>query len=240
MENAMTRVTSGDDTRRAARRVCDVLARASSGHVTWLDDADLPSGRVADVRLVIPAVTESPCGHSAPAVVEIADAAPLPVRDRIRCRVRIHGYAAFAPDGDEGLLVRPLAVELEVDGTSTPIDLALLTNENVDPFATAEAAMLSHLANGHPSELGAMRRLLPARLHDARVTPLALDSEGLTLRAESGARHRDVRLSFSAPATGPEDLLDRLQELVRRGRAPHMSALFRSGAAAARLCEPEL
>jgi hypothetical protein len=223
----------------AARRVCDVLARSSSAHVTWLDDPELPGGRVAGVRLVMPAVTESPCGHSAPAVVEIADAAPLPVRERIRSRVRIHGFAAFDEDGD-ALLVRPLSVELEVDGVGAPVDVSLLTNEGVDPFAASEAAMLSHLAHGHPAELGAIRRLLPSRLHSARVTPLALDADGLTLRAELPQGHRDVRLRFAERATSPEELLTQLQELVRRGRAPQLAALFRSGAAAARLCKPEL
>lgn len=232
----MNPVTSCED---AARRVCDVLARSSSAHVTWLDDPELPGGRVAGLRLVMPTVTEAPCAHSAPAVVEVADAAPLPVRDRIRSRVRVHGFAAFEEDSDV-LLVRPLAVELEVDGVRVAVDATLLTNDRVDPFAASEAAMLSHLASGHPAELGAIRRLLPAHLHDARVTPLALDSDGLTLRAERGAGHRDVRLRFAQRASTPEDLLAQLQELVRRGRAPQLAALFRSGAAAARLCEPEL
>lgn len=232
----MNPVTSCED---AARRVCDVLARSSSAHVTWLDDPELPGGRIAGVRLVLPAGTEATCTHSAPAVVEIADAAPLPVRDRIRSRVRIHGFAAFDGD-DDMLLVRPLSVELEVDGVRTPVDATLLTNDLVDPFAGSEAAMLAHLANGHPAELQAIRRLLPARLHDARVTPLALDSDGLILRAELPTGHRDVRLRFAQRATTPEELIAQLQELVRRGRAPQLNALFRSGAAAARLCEPEL
>lgn len=232
----MSPVTSCEE---AARRVCDVLARSSSAHVTWLDDPELPAGRIAGVRLALPAVTESPCTHSAPAIVEIAEAAPLPVRERIRSRVRIHGFAAFDGD-DDVLLTRPLSVELEVDGVRTPVDVAFLTNDLVDPFAGCEAAMLAHLAHGHPTELRAIRRLLPARLHDARVIPLALDSDGLTLRAELPVGHRDVRLRFAQRATTPEELITQLQELVRRGRAPQLAALFRSGAAAARLCEPEL
>lgn len=226
------------DALRAARRVRDVLARASSAHVTWLDDPDLPDGRVAGIELVVPA--HGRCRHTQPAMVEIADPAPLPVRERIRARVLIHGHAAFATD-DTGLLqIRPLALELEVDGERSPVDLALLAQAEADPFARVEAAMLAHLASGHPAEMGAIRRLLPAHLRSARVTPLALDGEGLTLRAEAPAGHHDVHIAFASPATDQTALLAGLQELVRRGRAPQLSALFRSGAAAARLCAPEL
>ncbi|HSX65995.1 DUF2470 domain-containing protein [Nocardioides sp.] len=232
----MTVATS--DALRAARRVRDVLARASSAHVTWLDDPDLPDGRVAGLELVVPA--HGRCRHTQPAMVEIADPAPLPVRDRIRARVRVHGHAAFAADESGLLQVRPLAVELEVNGESGPVDLALLAEATADPFALVEAPMLAHLASGHPAELGAIRRLLPTHLHRARVTPLALDGEGLTLRAETAAGHDDVRVAFASPATDQVELLARLQELVRRSREPQLSALFRSGAAAARLCTPDL
>lgn len=226
------------DALRAARRVRDILARASSAHVTWLDDPALPDGRVAAVELVMPAAAR--CRHTQPAMVEIADPAPLPVRDRIRARVRVHGHAAFAVEDNALLQVRPLALELEVGGRVSAIDLTQLAEATADPFARIEAAMLGHLATGHPAELGAIRRLLPARLHGARVTPLALDGEGLTLRAETATGHDDVRIAFSSPATDQAGLLANLQELVRRSRAPQLSALFRSGAAAARLCTPEL
>lgn len=225
------------DALRAARRVHDVLARSSSAHVTWLDDPALPDGRVAGVELL--ATGSAACPHTQPVVVEVADPAPLPVRERIRARVRIHGHAAFASDEHTVLQVRPLALELEADGERTAVDLGLLAATTADPFALVEAAMLAHLVTGHPAELGAMRRLLPAHLQTAGATPLALDGEGLTLRVETAAGHDDVLLAFTSPAADQAGLLERLQELVRRGRAPYLSALFRSGAAAARLCSPE-
>lgn len=226
------------DALRAARRVHDVLARSSSAHVTWLDDPALPDGRVAGVELL--ATGSAACPHTQPVVVEVADPAPLPVRERIRARVRIHGHAAFASDEHTVLQVRPLALELERGDERTTVDLDLLAATTADPFALVEAAMLAHLVTGHPAELGAMRRLLPAHLQTAGATPLALDGEGLTLRVETAAGHDDVLLAFTSPAADQAGLLERLQELVRRGRAPYLSALFRSGAAAARLCSPEV
>jgi hypothetical protein len=40
-------------------------------------------------------------------------------------------------------------------------------------------------------------------------------------------------------ALGSESLTGERQQLARRGRAHQLEALFRSGGAAARLCEPE-
>lgn len=247
------------------QRARDILTRACSGHVTWLDRTDRPAGRVPGVVLV----TGSSCTHGAPAVVEIADPAPLPVRDRVRARLRIHGYAAFPAPGAEvavgdttvgttagttagaggtgeaaALHVRPLAIELDLGNRTVAIAPDALARTTADPFALTEGPLLSHLANGHPAELGALRRLLPVALHQARVVPLALDAQGLTLRAEreteAGWAHRDVRLGFDGRAATGEELLEQLRILVQRGRKPQLPSVFRAGPAAARICRPEL
>lgn len=219
--------------RTPARRTQDVLTRASSAHVTWLDSPDLRSGRIPGL-LLDPAPG---CGHLAPAVVELADPAPLAVRDRIRVRVRIQGHAAF--DG-EPLRMRPLSVRLLADGRDIPVDLDELQATGPDPFAGVEAQLLSHLASGHPAELGALRRLLPAELRGGLVTPLALDAGGLTLRAELGMTWRDVRLEFAAAARTGEEIRGALAALVESARAPRVAELFRSGPAAAQICRPDL
>lgn len=207
--------------------------RASSAHVTWLDSPDLRSGRIPGLLLD----SAPSCCHLAPAIVELADPAPLAVRMRIRARVRIHGHAAF--DG-EPLRMRPLSMQLLVDGRTIPVDLDELRATEPDPFAGVEAQLLSHLATGHPAELAALRRLLPAELRSGRVTPLALDAAALTLRAELGTTWRDVRLEFASPARSGEEIRVALATLVESARAPRMAELFRSGPAAAQICRPDL
>lgn len=219
--------------RTPAGQVRDVLTRASSAHVTWLDSPELRAGRVPGL-LLDPAPA---CEHLAPAVVELADPAPLAVRDRIRARVLIHGHAAF--DG-EPLRMRPLSVQLVTAAWTLPIDVTELRGTEPDPFACVEASLLSHLATGHPTELGALRRLLPDGLRGARVTPLALDAGGLTLRAEHDAGHHDVRLEFARPARTGEEIRAALAALVESARTPRMADLFRSGPAAAQICRPDL
>lgn len=230
-------------TRTATSRARDVLARASSAHVTWLDEPERPSGRIAGV--VIDTTLASAKGL-APCTVELADPAPLPVRDRIRARVRVNGSAAFDLHTEGLLRIHPYAVELEADGRRTPIDADELAVTPADPFAEAEGTFLSHLAECHPAALDALRRRLPAELQDARVVPVALDRFGIVLRAERTGSHRDVALDFAAPVGPGGDLRTSFQALLLTSPpAPRQPAkrgiadLLRSGRAAARLCDPD-
>lgn len=219
--------------RSAAEHARDILERSASAHVVWLDARGRCSGR-------IPGVVIDPYADEAAtrAVVEIADAAPLPLRDRIRARLRIHGHAEF-DEGRDGLLrIRPLAISLEVDGKDIPISANDLATAELDPFAEVEGELLSHLVTAHPREYAALRRLLPGELAKAHVVPLAVDSHGLTLRAELRTGHRDVVLAFGRPAATGEDLRRELDLLARR--TADVSAVFRAGPAAARICDPEL
>jgi hypothetical protein len=218
--------------RSAAEHARDILERSASAHVLWLDARGRCSGR-------IPGVVIDPYADEAAtrAVVEIADAAPLPLRDRIRARLRIHGHADFDEGGDGLLRIHPLAISLEVDGQDIPISANDLATAEPDPFAVVEGQLLSHLASAHPREYAALRRLLPGELAEAHVVPLAVDSHGLTLRAELRAGHRDVVLAFGRPARTGEDLRRELDLLARR--SADISAVFRAGPAAARICDPE-
>lgn len=230
------------NTRTATGRARDVLARASSAHVTWLDQPARPSGRIAGV--VIDTTLASAKGL-APCTVELADPAPLPVRDRIRARVRVNGTAAFDVHTEGLLRIHPYAVELEVEGRRMPIDAAELAVTPPDPFAEAEGTFLSHLAECHPAALDALRRRLPAELQRARVVPVALDRFGIVLRAEHAESHRDVAIDFAAPVGPAGDLRTALQALLlssppapRRRPRGGMADLLRSGRAAARICDP--
>jgi hypothetical protein len=80
-----------------------------------------------------------------------------------------------------------------------------------DPLAGAEAALLSHIVAGHPTELRRLAAQLPEDLR-AGATPVALDRYGLILRC--GAR--DIRLPFGSPVRCPRELPSRMRELLAR------------------------
>jgi hypothetical protein len=229
-------------TRTATGRARDVLARASSAHVTWLDRPERPSGRIAGV--VIDTTLASAKGL-APCTVELADPSPLPVRDRIRARLRVNGAGAFDLHTEGLLRIHPYAVELETAGRRMPIDPAALAITPADPFAEAEGAFLSHLAECHPAALDALRRRLPSELQRARVVPVALDRFGIVLRVEQAGVDRDVAIDFASPVGPGGDLRTELQALLLTSPpAPRQPApggiahLLRHGRAAARICDP--
>ena len=207
--------------------------------MTWLDQPERPEGRIAGVVID---TTLTPT-RLAPCTVELADPAPLPLRDRIRARVRVNGEAAFDPHTDGLLRIRPYAVELEADGRRMPVDPVALATTAPDPFAEVEGSFLSHLAECHPAALDALRRRLPAELQHARVVPVALDRFGIVLRAELTWGHRDVAIDFATPVGPGGDLRTALQALLLTAPpAPRIGNgiidLLRSGRAAARICDP--
>ncbi|WP_222720897.1 DUF2470 domain-containing protein [Actinomadura sp. HBU206391] len=153
-----------------------------------------------------------------PATLRISDVAPLPLADRIRGQVWLHGWLTELPREERraaalllaGLhpcpelldLAEPapawtvLALEVgEVeisdgwsDGTVQPEEYAAA---RPDPFVAVEGGMLAHLDACHPGELAALLRgrLVPGVPAPA-VRPLGLDRHGMWLRC--------------LPATGPD------------------------------------
>ncbi|MFC9280764.1 DUF2470 domain-containing protein [Streptomyces collinus] len=153
------------------------------------------------------------------AVLEFADAAPVPVRDRIRARVWLAGW--FAPAGGGPLLFRPTRVVLRRASGAVLVDLAEFAAARPDPLAAAEARLLTHLADAHPDAVERLTRLVrPESLHAAtRVTPLAVDRHGLTLRIERVRAHGDVRLAFHTPADDVTQLTERMHALLAQASA---------------------
>ncbi|MET9972829.1 DUF2470 domain-containing protein, partial [Streptomyces sp. NPDC006356] len=90
-----------------------------------------------------------------------------------------------------------------------------------DPLATAEARLLTHLADCHPDAVERLTRLVdPDSLHGAvRVQPLAVDRHGLTLRIERARSDGDVRLPFHRPADGVAQLTERMHVLLAQASA---------------------
>lgn len=160
------------------------------------------------------------------AVVEIADVAPTPVRERIRGRGTLSGWLTpVAPrdtgDGDEELTVEfDLAtIELSIDGVTTMVDPVDFAAAEPDPLATEEAELLCHLDRHHPRTVEWLCRLVAPRHRYGvrRVVPLRLDRYGLVLRLERVSGHRDVRLGFTPSLRHPDELRQRMAELLDRG-----------------------
>ncbi|GLP69549.1 hypothetical protein TUSST3_61710 [Streptomyces sp. TUS-ST3] len=152
------------------------------------------------------------------AVLEFADVAPVPVRSRIRARLWIAGW--FVP-GDGRLEFKATRVVLRRPSGAVVVDLDEFAAAAPDPLATAEARLLTHLADCHPDAVERLTRLVdPDSLHGAvRVQPLAVDRHGLTLRIERARTHGDVRLPFHAPADDVARLTERMHVLLTQASA---------------------
>ncbi|PBC59836.1 DUF2470 domain-containing protein [Streptomyces sp. Tue6028] len=147
------------------------------------------------------------------AVLEFADAAPVPLRNRIRARLWLAGWCA--PE-DGQLAFRPTRAVLRRPSGTVVLDLDEFADARADPLATAEARLLTHLAEAHPDAVERLTRLVePDSLHGAVcVQPLAVDRHGLTLRIERARGNGDVRLPFHAPADDVSELTERMHVLL--------------------------
>ncbi|MET8570858.1 DUF2470 domain-containing protein [Streptomyces sp. NPDC004783] len=152
------------------------------------------------------------------AVLEFADVAPVPMRSRIRARLWLAGRFALE---DGHLALRPTRVVLRRPSGALVADADEFAAASPDPLATAEARLLTHLADCHADAVERLTRLVDAdSLHGAvRVLPLAVDRHGLTLRVERAHAHGDVRLPFHAPADDVAQLTERMHVLLGQAAA---------------------
>ncbi|KQX67591.1 DUF2470 domain-containing protein [Streptomyces sp. Root1310] len=152
------------------------------------------------------------------AVLEFADVAPVPVRGRIRARLWLAGW--FMPE-DGHLAFHATRVVLKEPTGAVVVGLDEFAEAEPDPLATAEAHLLTHLADAHPDAVERLTRLVRRDcLHGAvRVQPLAVDRHGLTLRIERSRAHGDVRLPFHAPADDVGQLTERMHVLLTQAAA---------------------
>lgn len=213
----------------AAERARSVLAAAWSCAVTaeggreefvgahGVDDRGRVLLRVPEDSALLAAAICAPRGEPS-AVLEFADVAPVPVRNRIRARLWLAGW--FVPE-DGHLAFRATRVVLRPPSGAVVVDLDEFAAAAPDPLASAEARLLTHLADCHPDAVERLTRLVePDSLHGAvRVQPLAVDRHGLTLRIERARAHGDVRLPFHAPADTVAHLTERVHVLLAQASA---------------------
>ncbi|MEU6524482.1 DUF2470 domain-containing protein [Streptomyces sp. NPDC046924] len=225
----------GDDTHvwtaepGAAERARSVLAAAWSCAVTaggFREEFVEVHGMSDDGRVLLEAPEESalltaaicaPRGEPS-AVLEFADVAPVPVRKRIRARLWLAGRFTVE---DGRLAFRAARVVLRQASGAVVVDPDEFAAARPDPLATAEARLLTHLADCHGDAVDRLTRLVdPGSLHGAvRVRPLAVDRHGLTLRIERLRTGGDVRLPFHRPADDLGRLTERMHVLLSRASA---------------------
>jgi hypothetical protein len=193
-----------------AERARTVLASAASAEVTWLDPAVglpvEPEARVGDQFVLQESRSESVPWR--PVLVEIADAAPLPMPDRIRARLRVGGYAVVDDAAGQVLRICPRGVLLEQSGMWTNVPVAEFGVAVPDPLAAHEGSILSHLDKSHARFVESLTALLePEHLQGVvRVWPAQLDRHGIVLRLQRLRRCRDIRIPFPTPARSTEEI----------------------------------
>jgi Protein of unknown function (DUF2470) len=156
------------------------------------------------------------------AALEVSDVAPVPMRERIRARVRVTGtLLRDETAGQTTWHLLPEQVLLDEHASTQAVGLSDLHSARPDPFALVEAALLGHLDAAHHDELQTLGRLLEPGMtgQPRRLRPLRLDRHGLVLRVEYARSSRDVRLAFPATVDTPEQMSRALQEMLTRARA---------------------
>jgi hypothetical protein len=177
-------------------------------------------------------------GTDVATMVELADRAPVALREPVRGLLWIIGWlsALSGPAARrEALAVaEDLADSRLLDvghGMTvlrlTPVSLVLADGEGTsslrptefgsarpDPFCRHEDHWLRHLELAHRDVVGMLTRLLPDHLRGGHVRPLGLDRFGLRLRVETPDGDHDVRLAFSEPVDTPGALGSQLRRMV--------------------------
>jgi hypothetical protein len=202
---------------------------------------------LADDEPVLDRIRDAAGGEFA-AMLEIADQAPVDLREPVRALLWINGRLRI-PDDDSarstalqiadvhphpdllglghGLTLVRLepgsAVLSDAEGTASLSPVALAA-ARPDPFCRYERQWLTHLEDVHPEVFTALARYLPTPLRDAkdsRIRPLGVDRCGLRLRVETAERDHDVRLAWDREATTMTELRLQLNVLVG---CPHRAA----------------
>ncbi|MFF1452177.1 DUF2470 domain-containing protein [Streptomyces sp. NPDC058274] len=161
-------------------------------------------------------------GERIPVRLELTDIAPTPVRDRLRARVTLTGLLAapYDPEAEESTCVEFGQGVLEDAEGRAYVTLQELEATELDPLATVEAGMLSHLIDDH-GELVPLLLRLARPLPDIgvqRVLPVGIDRYGLTLRLEYRHTHRDARLPFKTPVDHIDHVGPQIHALLAAAR----------------------
>ncbi|MFG1901253.1 DUF2470 domain-containing protein [Micromonospora carbonacea] len=166
--------------------------------------------------------------------LDVTQLVPVAVRSRVWAKVWLSGTARrFDPgilsscDSDTVMAlldlppvalweVEPIEVGLTREVGATTLGISAFRAAQPDPLAADQAVGLQHLVQRHRDVLDRLATLIdPAVTADsARVVPVAVDADGIVLRAETPDRHTDVRLPFTGRVTSTAGLADGLRMLL--------------------------
>ncbi|MFV2102368.1 DUF2470 domain-containing protein [Micromonospora sp. LOL_024] len=166
--------------------------------------------------------------------LDVTQIIPVAVRSRVRARVRVLGTAhrfdpaSLASCDDTTIMslldlppvalwvVEPVDVGLTRDSGETTVGISVYRAARPDPLAADEAGLLQRLAQQHGDVLDQLATLVdPAwTAGSARVVPVALDADGIALRAEAPDRHTDLRIPFAQRVTVGAGLAEQLPALL--------------------------
>ncbi|MET8859538.1 DUF2470 domain-containing protein [Streptomyces sp. NPDC004579] len=157
-----------------------------------------------------------------PVRLELTDVAPTPVRDRLRARVTLTGLLArpYDPDSTESTCMEFGQGTLEDASGRSYVTLHELEATELDPLATSEAGMLTHLVDEHAELVPLLLRLVRPLPGGGvlRALPVGVDRYGLTLRLEYRRTHRDVRLAFKTPVRHVDHVGPQIHALLSEAR----------------------
>ncbi|GAA1882395.1 DUF2470 domain-containing protein [Asanoa iriomotensis] len=154
--------------------------------------------------------------------LEVTSVVPVRVRCRVRARVTVTGTVRpldpatldeCDADTVQALLdlppaalwtVEPVAVHIARHSTAADVAIADYRAARPDPVAAVEATTLHHLVRHDGPGIAHLTRL-PSTA-GARLVPVAIDADGLTMRSETRDAHHDVRVRFGSRVTGEADL----------------------------------
>lgn len=173
-----------------------------------------------------------------PAMLELTDYAPLPLREPVRSLVWIGGQLQRVPAGAVTELLDLIAAEdpdpallqvgsdhtllrLEAEsvvvadaGGADSIAVHALLEARPDPFCEMETCWLRHIDADHREVVGRLASRLPGPLRRGSVRPLGLDRYGVRLRVESADGDHDVRLPFAHPVDDVQSLSRAIRVLM--------------------------
>ncbi|WP_199440686.1 DUF2470 domain-containing protein [Umezawaea beigongshangensis] len=200
-----------------------------------------PSGSamlmLPDDHPLVAAVWQAP-GSELTVVLELADQAPVQLREPVRGLLWITGWLRALDaveareevlavvderpdprllDAGHGATVLRLApaslVIADAEGTSSVVPEQFATAAP-DPFCGQEDQWLRHLELSHRDVVAMLSQHLPDELRGGHVRPLGLDRFGLRLRVEAADTDHDVRIAFSHPVSTAAELASELRRLV--------------------------
>lgn len=224
---------------RSALTTCTSLRLEVAGTAIDLIDAYavLPDGTVViavDAISPLGGLLVAARGTDGAVRLDVTHLVPVPVRARVRARVTVTGKVGrFDPavldscDDDTVMAllglppvalwaIQPDSVHVERQGAAVEVPVTAYHAARPDPVAAVEATHLARLARHHRHAVHRFAALVDPDLTatGARLVPVAVDADGLTLRAETAHRHHDIRLPFRVRVTDEAALDRELQRLL--------------------------